>query len=275
MKRKMRFFVSSVILAICLLFVQAALAGLIIERNRTASGPKAVSERQISYFQADRVKTVSQDGSFVILDLRKGTMTMVDPARKEYSVTSLEAMLNKMEAGMKQLKDRFKALPPEQRAMVEQMMGMKRSSSGGLVLKETGKTTNIAGYTAREFVILRNNQPLAEYWVSEGLRKDILSEIDKSRMDKFEKAMKKISTQGMPFSGSEATEMMKLEGKIQKSGEVMKEVHHQAQAGPMAGSSFTVVSVRKASIPASEFQIPSGYKEKTDIVPGPGFPGGN
>ncbi len=266
MKAKNLLFLTVGMLVSSFLIVQAACAGLVIERERTMTplGQNAVSHRQVSYFQANRVKTVSQDGTYAILDLQKGTMTMVDPAKKEYSVTSLKEMLGRMETGMNKLKEKFNALPPEQRAMVEQMMGGKKTGGESLEMKDTGKKEKIAGYVARKFVILKNGKPLAEYWVSEGLKKDILEEIDKSKLDEFEQAMKKISSEGMPFANSEATQIMKLEQKIQDAGEVVKEVHYARQAGPMSGSSSRVVSVKKAKISASEFEIPGGYKKVAD-----------
>ncbi len=263
MKKTIPFFLSAVILISCFLLAHTADAGLIIERVRTVAAPgqKDISEKQVSYFQDNKVKTVSQDGTYAILDLQKGTMTMVNPSKKEYQVTLLKDMLKRMETGMNQLKKKFNALPPEQRAMVEQMMGVKRSQTAQLKLKETGKTTKIAGYASREFVILKNGRPLAEYWVSDALKKDILKEIDKSKMDKFEQAMKKISTEGLPFANSEADDMMKLEQKVHEAGEVVKEVHHAGQEVSIPGDSFRVVSVRKAAISASEFEIPKGYKK--------------
>ncbi len=262
--KERRILLVSFFVSLAFLFsVQVVFAGLIIERVHRidAPGHAAGSDKQVSFFQANKVKTVSGDGSYAILDMGKGIMIMVDPGKKEYSVTSLKEMVSTMEQGMKQLQDRFNALPPEQRAMVEKMMGIQKAAPGSLKLKDTGETAKIAGYLAKKYVILKNGKPLSEYWVSKALRQDILHEIDKSKIKDFENAMNKISMEGMPFGSSEAKEIVKLEQKVQEYGEVVKELHYPHAANMNRSDSFQVVSVKKANIPRSEFQVPAGYKK--------------
>ncbi len=261
MNRKIFFVFTGLFTVLFLVSVQATFAGIVVEQVYGKKGQK-----QVSYFQANKVKTVSTDGEYTIMDLDKGTMIMVNPDKKEYSVMSLKEMVSSMQQGMQQIQDRLRSLPPEQRAMLEKMMGIQSGSHSRLALKDTGKTEKIAGYTAKKYVILKDGHPISEYWVSKELRQDILKEMDKSKIDDFEKAMNKISMESMPFAGSEARQIGKLELKIQKYGEIVKEIHHPQTNGQVVREAFTVVSVKKKHLPSSTFQIPAGYKQAESPV---------
>ncbi len=244
-----------------LLMAQPVLAGLVIKRMSRETLPNGQIEQEelTSWLQDNRVKTLSKDGDIVILDLAKGNIIMIDPARKEYSVTPLKKMISSVEQGIKQLREQFNALSPEQRAMVEKMMGIPKAGAGSsLKLKDTGKTGTIAGYPAHNYVILKDGKPVADYWVSGRLRDAILKEIDKSKMDAFEQAMNRIASQAMPFGSPETQEMLKIEKEIQKHGEILKKVQKLDTGGDRLS---IVISVKAASIPASEFQVPADYKK--------------
>ncbi len=257
--------ISTVTFALIFLCSQA-LAGLVIERIY-AQGPKSDKKnvtKMVSYFQDNKVKTIEPNGDYTIVDLDKGTMTMVDTEKKEYYSTTLDAMLQQMQKGMDKIKAHLKGLSPEQRSMIEKMMGMSQGSGTKLSLKKVADSQKIAGYEAEHYVISQNGKKVGEYWVSKQLRNKMYKELDKDKIEKFEKAMSNISNQLNVFGKSSMTELMDMEEKLQKKGEIVKQIHYPNTVNMnMEGSFQEVVSVKEENIPPSAFTVPKDFKHKS------------
>ena len=264
--KKTRKILPSVIVAalFLILFCAQAYAGLVIERvySRGTAPGKSKTRKVVSYFQGNKVKTIEENGNYSIVDLATGTMTMVNPKKKEYSVTSLDSMVKQMQRGMDKLKAHLKGLSPEQRAMMEKMMGISQGPSSKLVLKKLGDRKRIAGYEATHYVITKNGKKVGEYWVSKALREKMLKEMDREKIEKFEKAMNNISNQLNVFGNSNLTQLMEMEQKLQKEGEIVKQIHYPNNINMnKQGSTQEVVSVKEERIPAAAFEVPKGYKK--------------
>ncbi len=261
--RRLSFFT---VLTLCsFVFISSqALAGLVIERIHTqgTSPSKGKISKMITYYQDNKVKTVSSNGDYTIVDLEKGTMAIVNPKKKQYSLTTLDAMLGQMQAGMDKLKAHLKGISPEQRAMIEKMMGMNQPGGTSINLKKLGDSQVIAGYPAHHYVITQGGKKVAEYWVSEKLRNQMLREMDKDKIEKFEKAMSKISSQMNVFGNSNLTKLMELEQKLQKKGEIVKQIQYPNNVNMnRQGSYQEVTSVREQSLNPTVFEIPRGFKK--------------
>ncbi|NPA94661.1 MAG: DUF4412 domain-containing protein, partial [Thermodesulfobacteria bacterium] len=217
-----------------------------------------------TYIQKNKVKTVGPEGDYTIIDLTNGTMTMVDPKKKEYYSTTLDAMIGQMQKGMDKLKAHLEGMTPEQRKMIEQLMGISQKPASSLVLKKMPDTQTIAGFPADHYVITQNGKKVGEYWVSKKLRDMMLKELDKDKIDKFEKAMVRISSQLNIFGNPNLAKLMKLEEKLQEKGEIVKQIHYPNDINmEKQGSYQEIVKVREETIPASAFVVPSGYKKKS------------
>ena len=112
-----------------------ASAGWVIDQKVKGRGDGV---RQQVLLQANRMKTLilGEDGTpsaAFILDLNAETITQVDYSRKHYITTTVQefgqmiqgvqqAMSGQMERVMKEMQERLKDMPPEQRKMVEQRM---------------------------------------------------------------------------------------------------------------------------------------------------------
>ena len=265
MKRTRKFLTSVTAATLFLiLFCVQAYAGFVIERvYSTGTVPgKSNAKKIVTYFQGNKVKTIEENGNYSIIDLATGTMTMVNPKKKEYSVTSLDSMVKQMQMGMDKLKAHLKGLSPEQRAMMEKMMGISQAPSSKLVLKKLGDRKRIAGYEATHYVITQNGKKVGEYWVSKALREKMLKEMDREKIEKFEKAMNNISSQLNVFGNSSLTQLMEMEQKLQKEGEIVKQIHYPNNISMnKQGSTQEVVSVKEERIPAAAFEVPKGYKK--------------
>ena len=257
------------ILFLFLLCTEAS-AGLVVERAyiKGTAPDMARARKRISYFQDDKVKTVEPNGNYTIIDLSTGTMIMVNPNKKEYSVTSIDKLVSQMQKGMNKLKTHLKGLSPQQRVMMEKMMGISQGPHARLALKKAGEKQEIAGFETSHYIIIQNGKKVAEYWVSKRLRNRMLKEIDKAKIDKFEKAMNKISSQLNIFGSSSLTELMKLEERLQKKGEIVKQVHYPNSINMNGtGSIQEVISVRGENIPTSAFTVPGGFKKRSIDTP--------
>ena len=75
-----------------------------------------------TYISGELIKNVPNDGNemWTIMDVNKGTITMVNPGERSYTVVEPEKFCSQMSSMMG---DMMEGIPPEQRAMMEQMMG--------------------------------------------------------------------------------------------------------------------------------------------------------
>jgi len=158
------------------------------------------------------------------------------------------------------INERFKALPPEQRVLMEKLVKPVGPQNVGASLKETGKTAKIAGYECAEYLIVSGGKVLREYWVSSLLRNEVLKEIDPDSLERFAQAMECL-LKGNPFMpGVAKDQMIELSRQVAQKGVVLKSVYHMDVMGTEMTVTTTVVSVRHQRIPASEFKVPEGYK---------------
>ncbi len=102
-------------------------------------GDKEISSS--TYLMPKMFKHVSQpEGSAVIIRMDQQKMYNVDPKEKTYSEMTFEEMEQqmkkmsaKMDSQMAQLEESMKDMPPEQRKMMEGMMGSKMGKPGAEV----------------------------------------------------------------------------------------------------------------------------------------------
>src|SRR5690606_37217252 len=65
-------------------------------------------------------------GAFTLYDSASGTITNVDPKQKSYSVmdkAAMEQMSSEVGSAMAEMRKQLEEMPPEQRQMMEQMLG--------------------------------------------------------------------------------------------------------------------------------------------------------
>ncbi len=252
-------------ITLALIFISSkAFCGIVIERLHVyqVSPNKLEKEKSISYFQDNMVKTVQPDGSYVIVDLNKGKFFFVDPKEKKYMENSIDDMIKQVKKGMKELKNQFKELPPEQRAIIEKMMGInKNDKKPKPVLKATGQKEVVAGIEAEKYVIERQGKIIGEYWISKKLRDLIAKELEPSKIEEFERAMGQISKQMDFLADSSQSEILELEEKIRKKGEVVKEIKYVNFMNMKTKDQEEIIAIREENLPKATFEIPKGYQK--------------
>lgn len=240
MRKKASIIIAS--FALLLVMCAPAAAGWEILYQGSGFGPTA------SYIQDNHMR---QDmGNLVsIINVKPGTLTYINKARKTYWEGTPEEMVQSAESGVKsQMDQMLKGMPEGLRKKMQAAMKQKQEQPAGpkFEVKKTGRTEKIAGYTCTEYEVTSKGQKVMEMWLAPI---DVASEID---IDRMTQTMSKMSARSgrSPMSAEDVV-------KLFKKGYPLKQVIHM---GPQ--TSVTVAkSVRKLPLPGSTFAVPSGYKK--------------
>jgi hypothetical protein len=205
---------------------------------------------QTAYVSSERMRSATGTGEFM-MDYATGTLTMIDSAKKEYSVVTpqdIEAVAAKMHAQQAQMEEQMKNIPP---AMREKMGGMMGAVAAAVnVTKGTGGRT-VAGYACENWVVTIGTMVRTDQCVTTGLAFPAPAF---DAMERYAKAMGALSP------------TMKGMEQVQAKFKEMKgvPVYHQSTTnlmGKTTTETSEVVEVKKGSIPASAWAIPAGFKK--------------
>lgn len=212
--------------------------------------------------------TSAEDG-LIIYRGDRNELIVADNERLEYYVIDEQAM-NKMAGqiseAMKQMEEMLKSMPPEQRAMAEQMMqqqmpGLQPVPETPSTLRKTGKSDTINGYDCEFYEVLQEGRKTREMCVAgwndiEGGQEAADAMIG---MGKFFERMHEA------FAETAGTNIM---GRQQEVFAQMRELGGYPvyardfdEAGALAGES-TLQSSRTESIDAMQFEPPEGYRRQ-------------
>jgi len=108
------------------------------------------------------------DENYMLFDAATRQMTVVDPAKREYTVmdeAALDALQRTLDGMMAQVQAQMANLPPEMRAQMSQMMGGAMPGAGGKVsvtTEKTGRKGQAAGFACEYSRVLIDNEVRAE-----------------------------------------------------------------------------------------------------------------
>jgi len=236
-------FTSAALLACSAALPQAAAQGLFsqdLTLHETTSNPGmmgrgASTSKSTSYFSKNAMKRASSDGNDMIIQFDSGKIITIDNNKKTYSEITpqqLQEFMDKAAASMGANK--------EQMDMVKKMMGQ---TSDSLTVSKEGPGETIAGYETVKYNV--TGMINMELWVAPTLKLPAL----------YYDALK-MRTPPNPFFDMRKMydEFKKVEGMTLKSITTIKMMNNEMKTTTM------VDSVEKAPIPASTFEVPSGYK---------------
>jgi hypothetical protein len=242
-------------------FAAGASAGVRIEnvtRDIKTKTPDGATQTML--VQDGKMKTsAGKNNSMIIKD---GTIYIVDDQRKSYREMTREQMkqmASQANAAMTQMQERMKNMPPEQRAMMEKMMGDKIPGGMGggkpdvWASKDTGKSETVDGRKCKVWNITRNGQPFEELCVvpfSTLAGKEDLEKAFRELTDAFSEFAK-----GMPNaeSGTKA--------RIDVNGYPVRARAYDA-SGKYRGTETVLSKWAEETIPAAQFDVPKGYKKE-------------
>lgn len=225
-------------------------------------------ETTTSYLSADHIRISHGDKREMIVDYKQAQMISIDHAKKTYSVTTVkdvEAWAAKMEEQlnspeMRQTREAMKNLPPEQRRAMENM------GAGMFEVTKAGTSRKIAGYSCEDWTVAMGRLSRSEECLTSELQFPVHAyDMYKSYMESMRRLMSSMSAMGMDWT--KATEQFK-----KMRGYPLAVTTTVDVMGRKSVTRSEVVEVKKGSIPASAWEIPSGYP-KVDNPFARGFEG--
>lgn len=230
-----------------------ALAGW-VEVNRQAGTTTYISDGMVK-------QMVDVEGSpWTLFDADRGIITVVDPRGSNYMEIDPEKICDELSKMMNAMTE---AMPPEQRAAMEQMMSEKASTQKVPVVavSRVGNGGEIAGQNTDKYSVTVDGKPYKEVWLAvdspimEDARVFTKSAMDLNKQVEGCKQIGALSATlvAMPESSKEYMALM-------EKGWRLKEVDMRS-----GSVQYEVESLTKKDIPASDFKVPANY-EKLDMM---------
>jgi hypothetical protein len=214
---------------------------LTIVSNFTAG--KGGGSTSTQYMTSDKLRT-SDGQTDSIVDFASGKITMIDHKKKQYSEMTAEeisAAFEKMNAQMKQMEEQMKNAP----AFLKKTMG---GGAAEVKVAKGGASKKIAGYDCDHYVATMGDTNKMEFWVTKAIKPPV------QYYDAFKIQMSAMGPAGQTL-GKAYEEMKKIDGYPLASSTTFK------MMGMTLNSSSEATEVKKGPVPASAFDIPSGYKK--------------
>jgi hypothetical protein len=235
----------------------AAADDLTIVSKMTRDGGEATTAT--SYLSSDHARMVQPDGQEAILDLKTGSITVIDGRKREYFVVTRQDM-DQMKAKMQQTmnspemqraQEQMKNLPPE---VQKRMQGMMGAVAGSFDVKKTGTSRKVAGYNCDNWAITLGQFSKTEQCVTTEIPVPVQT-WDAYR--DFAESMRNMMASMGPMAKGMADMAEKMK---QMRGFPLATTTTSSFMGRSVNTSSEVVEIKKGSIPASAWDPPAGYK---------------
>ncbi len=232
--------------------------GLTWEAKVTADAGEPTTMRVLTAGQRFKIDQHGEGKQYLVrldrdeayfIDTKKRTYQKIKLTELERAAETAQAQ---MQAALGKMQKELQNLPPEQRRMVEQMMGERARGSAAPAAKpsvrKTGQTKTIAGYRCEEYVAEVDGKPLLKACTTQDiaafnqLRDDWLA--SQRRLGKLN-----------PFGGGSVYE-------------AFGQIPGFPLETEMSGVHAVVTKVDPSTPPASEFEVPAGF----ELRPGPHLP---
>jgi hypothetical protein len=237
----------------------AAAQGVYWESQVTAGG--GMERVAQNYAMPKMTKIIGSGGKVVIIRADQDKVISVDTKKHTYQEmtfaeveSSSKAMQSQMEAARAQLEHQMKNASPEQRAMMEKALpklpGTEAAKS--LEVKKTGETKTVAGHPCTKYVATDGTKTILVAWTAndikgfDGLREDWIA------------YQKRIAGGSRTIASTMAETYAKIDGFPMET--------------EMGDVKTVVTKVESRSIPASDFEVPAGYKKENPPLPQAGQP---
>lgn len=266
---------SLALMALPAVYALPAAAGSVVtmESRDLTTSPAEVSTVSIfsegDAMRMDTAGTMPGDATSVIFDTTAKVMTTIDHNEREYFVideAAVQGIAGQMSDVMQQMQDALKDLPPEQRAMAEQMMKQRMGSMGQSApaekrtqVQKTGETATVNGYRCEVYALLESGRKVRDMCVTDW------SNVDGGRQ--FQENVKNMSA----FFKDLRSAYEESGFNLGSSGDAMSFMDDidgfparvREYEGETIVEETTLVSSESEALAAERFQVPDGYSRQS------------
>ena len=243
-----------------------AFAGVYLESTRSG-GEKATPKVSKLWFDGGRMRSEAGGEKGTVAIFKNRTMYTLDAGSKSYRVidqATVNQLGERMAEAKKQMQARMASMSPEQRAMMEKMMGQLGGAGGApgapaapkRVLKNTGRTESAAGVSctvweasvggkkeeeicaAKPGAIPGGNEVVATFKEIGVMLKGFTHGVGQFSRD----------AASQPWNDMETTNGVPVIQRDFENGKLTSETR--------------LTTARKESVPGAQFEVPAGYTER-------------
>ena len=255
------------IFLVLILFTDYSYSGIVMEQMRYELKTPDKKDKGILLIQDNKMlfKDTTNNVS-TLFDFDRDQMIVLDHNGQTFTVIDPKAFVKAIEDYTKEVKrmrqKHLESLPPEQREMVEKMIKKRELESGKngtgkivISIKNSGVSENISGYKASKYEVFHNDELNEELWLTNDL--NIQKELDLKKMSNLMTEFKKVNKRLGNDTIVNEDAFINL---FANGGFPLKTVDRSFGETVYIEE---VVDIRKEDIPADNFKLPSGYKEKS------------
>ena len=232
----------------------AAAEGLYWESTTTGAGTEPRTAKM--YAMPKMMKIVLGDGKVMIMRGDQDKFYSFDPAKQTYREfgkaeieSTAKAMQDQMQAAMAQMQQKMKDLSPEQRAMVEKMLPRKpgEAAKSAVAVRDTGETKSISGHMCRKYVATEDGKTVLVAWTTDDVKGFA------PLRDDWVRYQNRLTSMNPMLASAASDAYAKIEGFPMET--------------EMGEITTVVTKVESRTTPASEFEVPAGYRKETLNLP--------
>ena len=229
------------------------------ESELSMAGRQTEKSRQKVFYKPGMIKLVDLgDNEVTIIRMDKELVWNIDLEESTYTEMTFAEMEKMSEEGRKQMaavraemEEKMKDMSPEERAMMEKMMGSKMSKMLGgdeevaeVSMKRTERKEKISGHDCGQVIVAVDDDPFVEMWVTDKyeLGGELFTIYEKMNLFKYKPSEDMKKFKSFP---------MKTIFTMDMGMGTMKNV-------------TTVSEVVKTAVKDSEFELPKGLKLKKE-----------
>lgn len=238
---------------------------LTTEQQSPEGTPTGSSTVQLSSHATRMDATHGGRKSDIIFRADKNLLWMIDPDARTYremTQADMAATAKQVNSAMEEMKKQMAEMPPEQRAMMEKMMGkmgaMGTETQAPVEFRKVASGEKVGSWVTDKYEATRNGQKVAEMWVAPLSAVKIKPE-EMQVMEALTKFFEEGLKQFMPGIAMPSTP-----GGA-KNGIPVKTVQYSNGAP----SGITVVkTIETKELPPKTFEIPDGFQKLAMPLPG-------
>ena len=246
-------------------------AGVVVEQEGGEVGGNKPKTKMTLYLDSGKLRMEGQqpDGKkfAVIFDGNQQVMWMLSPDQGTYTemrAAQIEQLGQQMNQAMQQLQAQMASVPPEQRAMVEEMMKKSMGGMGGapaaptITVQEKGSGEKVGAFTTTHYAVMTNGQMTQEVWAA-SVDQVHLTDADFKTFQAMAKFYEPL-TRNAPRGSYTTTAMQQIKG---------MPVRTLIYDGPKPSFEWTVVKAENKSVDGGMFTVPPNLKKAAmDMGPG-------